>query len=138
MHEQSVTLEELEALAATFVAKLKKGDVVYMQGDLGAGKTTFVRAAIQSILGKDEFVPSPTFTLVQTYDGNPSIWHYDLYRLQDPEEALDLGMEEAFEQGITFIEWAERMGRVYSKPHYTVMIQSTDQEDLRKVIITAP
>lgn len=138
MHEQFVTLDELEALAATFVAQLKKGDVVYMQGDLGAGKTTFVRAAIQSILGKDEFVPSPTFTLVQTYDSNPSIWHYDLYRLQDPEEVLELGMEEAFERGITFFEWADRIGSVYSKPHYTVMIQSTDQEDHRKVTIISP
>lgn len=138
MHEQVVTLDELEVLAATFVVQLKKGDVVYMQGDLGAGKTTFVRAAIQSILGKDEFVPSPTFTLVQTYDSNPSIWHYDLYRLQNPEEVLELGMEEAFEQGITYIEWADRMGNVYSKAHYTVMIQSTDQEDHRKVMIISP
>lgn len=138
MHEQIVTLEELETMAANFVATLKIGDVVYMQGDLGAGKTTFVRAAILSILGKDEFVPSPTFTLVQTYDSTPLIWHYDLYRLQDPEEVLELGMEEAFEQGITFVEWAMRMGRVHAPAHYTVMIQPADQEDLRKVIIVAP
>ncbi len=138
MHEQIVTLDELEALAATFVAELKKGDVVYMQGDLGAGKTTFVRAAIQSVLGKGEFVPSPTFTLVQIYDSTPSIWHYDLYRLQDPEEVLELGMEEAFEQGITYIEWADRMGTVYSKPHYTVRIQSIDQDNHRKVMIISP
>lgn len=138
MHEQIVTLPELEALAAMFVATLKKGDVVYMQGDLGAGKTTFVRSAIQSTLGKDEFVPSPTFTLVQTYEADPSIWHYDLYRLQDPEEVLELGMDEAFQSGITFIEWPTRMGNVYTSRHYVVDIQSTDQEDLRKVAIIAP
>lgn len=138
MHDQIVTLDQLESLAAEFVAGLKQGDVVFMEGDLGAGKTTFVRAAIQSILGKSEFVPSPTFTLVQTYDSNPLIWHYDLYRLQDPEEVLELGMEEAFERGITFIEWFQRMGNVFKPRHYTVTIDHIDQDDRRKITIIQP
>lgn len=105
-----VTLPELEAAAAEFVRTLKVGDVVHMEGDLGAGKTTFVRAAIQALLGVDESVPSPTFTLVQTYDTDPPIWHCDFYRLDTPEDVLELGLEEAFARGIIFIEWPSKMG----------------------------
>ena len=137
MIEKIASLSELESLASDFVRTLKQGDVVYMMGDLGAGKTTFVRAAIQSLLGHDETVPSPTFTLVQTYDSTPPIWHYDLYRLNDPEEVLELGMDEAFDQGITFIEWPQNMGNVYTPQHYRVSLETISTE-LRSITITAP
>jgi tRNA threonylcarbamoyladenosine biosynthesis protein TsaE len=138
MIEKIVSLAELESLAAEFVRTLNKGAVVYMMGDLGAGKTTFVRAAIQSLIGHDEAVPSPTFTLVQTYDSTPPIWHYDLYRIHDPEEVLELGMEEAFNQGITFIEWPQNMGTVYTPLHYRVTLETTNNPEQRSITITAP
>ncbi|QOL19522.1 tRNA (adenosine(37)-N6)-threonylcarbamoyltransferase complex ATPase subunit type 1 TsaE [Candidatus Bodocaedibacter vickermanii] len=138
MIAKTVSLSELESLASDFVRTLNKGAVVYMMGDLGAGKTTFVRAAIQSILGHDEAVPSPTFTLVQTYDSIPPIWHYDLYRINDPEEVLELGMDEAFDQGITFIEWPQNMRNVYTPKHYRVMLETTTNPEHRSITISAP
>ena len=138
MINQIVSLSELESIAAEFIRTLNKGDVVYMSGDLGAGKTTFVKAAIQSILGNDEPVPSPTFTLIQTYDTPIPIWHYDLYRINDPEEVLELGMDEAFSQGITFIEWFQNMGSVYSPQHYLVKLTATEAPDHRDITIVSP
>ncbi len=138
MIDKIVSLSELESLAAEFVSTLKKGDVVFMMGDLGAGKTTFVRSAIQSLLGNNEPIPSPTFTLVQTYDAITPIWHYDLYRINDPEEVLELGMDEAFSQGITFIEWPQQMGNVYTPKHYTVKLDAAIDADQRRISIISP
>lgn len=138
MIDKIVSLSELESMAAEFVSTLKKGDVVFMMGDLGAGKTTFVRSAIQSLLGNNEPVPSPTFTLVQTYDSQPPIWHYDLYRINDPEEVLELGMDEAISQGITFIEWPQQMGNVYTPKHYTVKLDAAIDTDQRRISVILP
>lgn len=98
------------ALGARVGALARAGDVIALQGDLGAGKTTLARALIQHLVGADTEVPSPTFTLVQTY-ALPSlpIWHFDLYRLEDPGEARELGIEEAVD-GLALIEWPERLG----------------------------
>lgn len=88
-------------------------DVIALWGDLGAGKTSLARAIIQTLLaasGLREDVPSPTFTLVQTYEaGTLPIWHADLYRLSDPDELIELGLEEALEGGLLLIEWPDRM-----------------------------
>jgi len=136
--EKNVSLHELELAATQFMKRLNIGDVIYMEGDLGAGKTTFVRAAIQSVAGIGEVVPSPTFTLVQTYDTHPPIWHYDLYRLTDPQEILELGIEEAFSQGVTFIEWPQRMGDLYKGRHYSIILNSSNQADHRLLTIVSP
>jgi tRNA threonylcarbamoyladenosine biosynthesis protein TsaE len=135
-----VTLEELQACAAAFINTLTAPAVVFMEGDLGAGKTTFVRAAIQALMGADEAVPSPTFTLVQTYDTpKGALWHYDLYRLQDPEEMIELGIEDAFENGIVFIEWSSRMGSVFQPRHYTITLATIENApDKRAILIQAP
>lgn len=89
---------------------LKSGDVILLEGDIGAGKSFFARAMIQSLQESPEDVPSPTFTLVQTYDTRAGeIWHADLYRLSDPDEIVELGLTEAFETAICLIEWPDRL-----------------------------
>jgi tRNA threonylcarbamoyladenosine biosynthesis protein TsaE len=99
------------ALGARIGAVAHVGDVVALMGDLGAGKTTLARGLIRSLMGEATEAPSPTFTLVQTYAApGLTIWHFDLYRLNDPREARELGLEEAVD-GLALIEWPERLGR---------------------------
>lgn len=96
-------------LAAGWAPRLGAGDVLAMSGPLGAGKSVFARALIRARLaavGRDEDVPSPTFTLVQTYEaGGLTIWHADLYRLTTAEEMWELGLDEAFGDALCLIEW---------------------------------
>ncbi|SEK74229.1 tRNA threonylcarbamoyladenosine biosynthesis protein TsaE [Roseovarius nanhaiticus] len=99
------------AIAARLGAMLSPGDTVLLTGDIGAGKTHFARCLIQSLLLLPEDVPSPTFTLVQTYEARPgAIWHADLYRLTDPNDVSELGLTEAFEGAICLVEWPDRLG----------------------------
>ncbi len=103
--------EETMALGASLAPILRPGDVVALRGDLGAGKTALARGAVQSVLGPDTETPSPTFTLVQTYDFPVGeLWHCDLYRLEQPDDALELGLEDAFADAICLIEWPDRLG----------------------------
>jgi tRNA threonylcarbamoyl adenosine modification protein YjeE len=104
--------QETDALAARMAAHLATGSLVALTGDLGAGKSTLARAFIRARLEDGEAeVPSPTFTLVQTYDApdGTEIWHADLYRLSDPEEVYELGLDEAREDAICLVEWPDRM-----------------------------
>ena len=98
------------ALAVRLAVLARPGDVIALQGELGAGKTRFARAFIAA-RGGVEAVPSPTFTLVQTYElPGGTVWHFDLYRLRAAEEVWELGIEDAFRDGISLIEWPERLG----------------------------
>lgn len=102
------TLADTEALGARIAASLRLGDMVALQGDLGAGKTTLARAILRA-LGVREEVPSPTFTLVQSYETEGlNVRHYDLYRIENPSEAEELGLEEALDDGAALVEWPER------------------------------
>ncbi len=105
---------ETAGLAAQMAPLLEPGDTLLLDGPVGAGKSHFCRALIQTRMaehGAVEDVPSPSFTLVQTYDlGGIELWHVDLYRLSDPHEMLELGLDEAFAQAICLIEWAARLG----------------------------
>jgi tRNA threonylcarbamoyladenosine biosynthesis protein TsaE len=98
------------ALAHRIAGVARAGDVIALSGDLGTGKTCFARAFVDAAVGDGEEVPSPTFTLVQTYESSAGpIWHFDLYRLTRPDEAYELGIEEALAGGISLIEWPDRL-----------------------------
>ncbi len=101
---------ETAALGARLSGLARPGDVLALWGDLGAGKTSLARGFLEA-LGVVEEVPSPTFTLVQTYDVEPAtVWHFDLYRLKRPDDVFELGLEEALAGGISLIEWPDRLG----------------------------
>ena len=122
--------EETARFAAALAPKLVPGDVLLLQGGLGAGKTHFARALIQARLaagGFAEDVPSPTFTLIQTYfDGAVELWHADLYRLSGPDEVFELGLDEAFESVICLIEWPDRLGKLAPPGALTLTFAMTD------------
>jgi|SRR6185437_10989411 len=97
------------ALAARIARLARPGDVIALSGPLGAGKTAFARAFIRARGGSGE-VPSPTFTLVQCYElPGAAVWHFDCYRLRHADEAWELGIEDAFRDGISLIEWPDRI-----------------------------
>jgi len=98
-----------ERLATKIAGCSERGDVIALSGELGSGKTTFARFFIRA-LGIAGEVPSPTFMLAQLYQTvGPTIWHFDFYRISNSDEAFELGMEEAFTEGISLIEWPERI-----------------------------
>ncbi len=98
-------------LAARLATRAGAGDIIALWGDLGVGKTTFARAFINELTRHTEEVPSPTFTLVQQYDTpGGAIYHFDMYRLEKPDDAQELGVEDAFAHGICLIEWPDRLG----------------------------
>jgi tRNA threonylcarbamoyladenosine biosynthesis protein TsaE len=131
------------ALARGLARALERGDVVALEGDLGAGKTTFARALIAAFAAEageaPPEVPSPTFTLVQTYDfPRAAIWHFDLYRIERPEDALELGIEEAFADGIALVEWPEQLGPLLPARRIAVRIGFGAAPDARRIEIAAP
>jgi tRNA threonylcarbamoyladenosine biosynthesis protein TsaE len=124
-----------ERLGATLAARLRPRDVVALVGGLGAGKTTLARAVLRAASGQPAMVvPSPTFTLVEVYDTPRGIfWHFDLYRLEQPEQVFELGWEEARTDGIALVEWAERLGSLLPKERLTVTL-SIDGEGRRATL----
>jgi tRNA threonylcarbamoyladenosine biosynthesis protein TsaE len=101
---------DTEALGRRLAPLLQASEALCLSGGLGVGKSCLARALIRALTTPDEEAPSPTFTLVQTYAGPEfEIAHFDLYRLEDPEEAWEIGLEEALEQGAALIEWPERL-----------------------------
>lgn len=109
----SCSVEETIAFGKEFAKELSIGDVVCLNGDLGAGKTHFVKG-IASFFGVDEEqVSSPTFTLINEYQGSIPIYHFDCYRLESEQEALEIGTEEYFYgDGISIVEWPQKIGNL--------------------------
>ena len=108
-----IVLPDTEAttrLGQVIAPLLEAGDSVLLYGPLGMGKSTLARGLIRALTTPDEDVPSPTFTLVQFYESDPPVAHFDLYRLNQPEEAWEIGLDEALDHGCAIIEWPERLG----------------------------
>ena len=125
-------LDRLGAAAARLAKRLRPGDALALSGDLGAGKTTFVRALVRALHGSDVPVSSPTFVFRQRYDGTPPIEHLDLFRVDDPAEAADLGLEEAFgPDRITVVEWPERLPGLLPRNAIRVHIAGAGDEPRR-------
>lgn len=131
-----------EAVAAIIAGKALPGDLIALTGDLGAGKTTFARAFIRATLSDPQAeVPSPTFTLVQTYDApdGHQIYHTDLYRLQSSDEIYDLGLEEERADSVMLVEWPDRLPEDWLADAVTLSLKrpqgSSQGEDEERLLI---
>jgi len=126
------------ALARRLAQAAQAGDVIALHGDLGAGKTSLARAFVRALAGEEEEVPSPTFTLAQIYDWvGGTVWHFDLYRLEKPEDALELGIEEAFADGVSLIEWPDRLGPWLPRDRLDLRLTAGTAEGSRQAELTA-
>ncbi|MEQ9260208.1 MAG: tRNA (adenosine(37)-N6)-threonylcarbamoyltransferase complex ATPase subunit type 1 TsaE [Roseovarius sp.] len=125
------------ALARALATHLAPGAVVLLSGDVGAGKTHFARGVIQALLETPEDVPSPTFTLVQSYPGRSGeIWHADLYRLTDASELEELGLFAAFDEAICLVEWPDRLGETAPREALSLLFDAGDTDEARTLTAT--
>ena len=124
-------LAATKRLGALLADGLAAGDVVSLTGGLGAGKSELARAIIQAADPHETEIPSPTFTLVQTYemaDGTP-LWHLDLYRLETPQDAMALGLDDAFVEAACLIEWPDRLKKLLPKTNLSIHLYRPDKWD---------
>ena len=129
--------EETQAVGVEIGQRLRPGDVVALSGDLGAGKTCLTQGIARGVgLAPGEIVNSPSYILMNQYAGRIPIYHIDLYRLQDPNQIADLGLEEFLEgDGVCVIEWAERMQAAL--PAKTIFITITEEgESIRRIDVS--
>lgn len=124
--------DETQKIGYEVAEKIKKGDVISLTGSLGAGKTVFAKGFAKQ-LGIDEAIVSPTFTLVQEYDGREKMYHLDLYRLSGEDEFESMGGEDfLYSDGVTLIEWSEKIESML--PDDTIYVRITINEDLTRTI----
>jgi len=134
-------LNTLEILAASIALEACRGDLIALQGPLGAGKTEFVRRFLSAQahrvgVSPPREVPSPTFTLCQTYQiGAEDYWHYDLYRINTYNECIELGFEDALEEGVVLVEWPDRLGPLLPNNRLVIDL-SISAEEYRVASIT--
>ena len=127
------TEEDTRGIGRRLAHLARKGDVFALYGTLGMGKSVLARAFVQELCGLGE-VPSPTFTLLQTYDApNFEIYHFDLYRLKSPDEIFEIGVEEALYNGVSLIEWPEKMAPYL--PRDIFRLELTPRENGRRLTI---
>lgn len=123
---------QTEDLARQIAQRVNPGDVIALHGDLGVGKSVFARSFIRALTSDDEEVPSPTFTLVQIYDADfGELYHFDMYRLESPHDCLELGVEEAFSDGVSLIEWPSKIGSYLPWDCLNIEISHGAEEDMR-------
>ena len=136
----NVSLSELEKLSSNIISEIYKGCIITLSGPLGGGKTTFARYLIQSILGVNAEVTSPTFNIIQIYENlNFNIYHMDFYRLSSEEKNLELDLDEAFQEGVSIIEWPERLAKLIPKQNrIDIIINHINSSDcLRNIEIVS-
>jgi tRNA threonylcarbamoyladenosine biosynthesis protein TsaE len=125
-------LTETEALARRLAIMARPGDIFALQGPLGVGKSALARAFIRALTSDIEDVPSPTFTLVQSYDSaKGALYHFDLYRLEAAEQAEELGIDDAFADGISLVEWPEMLGGLLPRRRLWIGLVAGPQPDSR-------
>ena len=132
--------EETERAAADFAKTLKGGEVIAMYGDLGAGKTAFVRGLARG-LGIEGHITSPTFTIMNAYSGRLPLYHFDVYRIADPDEMYEIGYEDYIESdGVCVIEWAELIADILPEECIRVDINkdSAKGDDYREITVSVP
>jgi tRNA threonylcarbamoyladenosine biosynthesis protein TsaE len=133
MKLQSDSPDQTMRIAKEFSKKVKGGDVICLRGDLGAGKTQFVRGFVQGFGFTGNEVSSPTFTVINEYRGEPSIYHFDCYRLEHYSEAVEIGAEEYFYgDGITIIEWPDKIAEILPNDsvNITIKVLSENKREL--------
>ena len=128
--------QETIAVAARLTACAKAGDVFLLDAPMGAGKSVFARGFIRALCGQNTDVPSPTFTLVQSYECDTAqLWHFDLYRLETPDEVLNIGWDDALSgDAICLIEWPQKAGK-YLPPHARHILIEITGENARRICV---
>lgn len=129
--------EETAKIANEFAKTLKSGDCICMYGNLGVGKTAFVQGLAKG-LGIEEILSSPTFTIVNCYEGNLPLYHFDVYRIQDEDEMYEIGYEEyVYGDGVSVIEWSENIKEILPKNRYEITLEKDYEksENYRKITI---
>jgi tRNA threonylcarbamoyladenosine biosynthesis protein TsaE len=130
--------DETMKLAAKFVKNLKAGDIVFLKGDLGAGKTVFTKGMAKALKVNETSVVSPTFVLMNYYEGKLPLYHFDLYRLEKPEEIKSVQFDEYFYgEGISIVEWPERLGNLAPTEYWQVEL-THKSETQRDICISYP
>lgn len=133
----SESLEDTQEIAQRIADTLVSGDVLCMYGDLGAGKTAFVKGLAKG-LGVDDHITSPTFTIVNEYFGRLKLYHFDVYRIADPDEMYEIGYEEyVYGDGVSVIEWPQLIDEILPEKRYNVTISKDydKHEDYRIIDI---
>ena len=126
------SMEETMSVASEFSKTLSRGDIVLLDGDLGAGKTVFVKGVASALSGDKVIAVSPTFLILNEYDTMPPIYHFDLYRINDISELDAIGAEEYFYgDGISFVEWPERAGEMFPSSSIKVFIEKLNENSRR-------